>query len=36
MSGEDSVAERFCDTDVCAIDFVASPLEDDDVETMAS
>jgi len=37
MSGEDSVAERFCDTDVCAIDFVASPLEEDeDVETVVS
>ena len=29
IEGEEGVAERFCDNDVCQIDFVATPLEED-------
>ena len=29
IEGEEGVAERFCDNDVCQIDFVTTPLEED-------
>ena len=32
IRGEEIVVERFCDNDVCEIDFVAKPLEENEDE----